>query len=235
LATKFNLAKRVRKTSNIPEPTELPPVAEYVNEVAVTIPGSATQLLSAAQDSGAGRSFMSLQTACHLGLPIGPSRFDVELADGSTIGSAGSVVVEITMVTRTIVYAFELIDNPSYQMIFGRDLLNYFHLNPPPLIPNRVGSVCSSCGHHARKVDTPACCTPEDSSELDELIFADLTEEQTQQRLHLISTVIDPLITDNETRFKEDSYCTAPNSVIRAEHKAGVPPIVEEELPAEGP
>ena len=78
----------------------------------------------------------------------------VELADGSTVGSAGSVVAEITMAVRRIVYTFELIDNPSYQIAFGRDLLTYFHLNPPPRIPNKVGSVCLSCGHHARKVDT---------------------------------------------------------------------------------
>ena len=73
----------------------------------------------------------------------------------------------------------------------------------------------------------------EEDAYLNQLIYAVLTEELTEKRTALIAEVVIPLITENESRFKEDSFCTAESSVVRAIHKPGVLPSWKKELPAE--
>ncbi len=57
-------------------------------------------------------------------IPLLPSQRNFELADGTVMGSHGSVILRVHVALLKITYVFEVFDNSDYQLVFGWDLLN---------------------------------------------------------------------------------------------------------------
>ena len=197
------------KYSGIVVESPVPYVKEFEHEV--TILGGPTYPTTSAramEDSGAGRSFVSLDLVEKLGLCAGASTTRVELADGNVVDSIGKIELTFQFVCYRVRYCFDIMAIPDYDMVIGRDLLMRLGLHPAATIP--VGP----------PPDARLSGTEKDREDEDD---SGCTPEEVERREKLLPT-IHAWTKTNQDQVPPTAVCNHPQATIRIEHDPSTKP-----------